>query len=66
MVASIPPTLETTGTLPAGHRWMDWLVRLHHPYRTTTGRIVYAPRVIVSCATVAHLRRLDRARGHVS
>lgn len=37
------------------------LVKLRQRYRTTAGRIVYAPRVIREYATVRDLRRLARA-----
>lgn len=34
------------------------LVRLDHPYRTTSGRVVYAPRVVKEFPTVRDLRRI--------
>jgi hypothetical protein len=37
------------------------LARRSHPWRTATGRTVYAPRLIISAATVGHLRRLEAA-----
>ena len=39
------------------------LVRLDHPYRTTSGRTVYAPRVIKEHATVRDLRRIAGRNG---
>jgi hypothetical protein len=41
---------------------MGALVRLYHPWRTVSGRMVYAPRVVRHLATMRDLRRLARAR----
>jgi hypothetical protein len=40
---------------------MGALIRLRHPFRTVTGRTLYAPRLIRSAVTVGDLRRLARA-----
>jgi hypothetical protein len=40
---------------------MGTLIRLAHPWRTATGRTVYARRVIRERATMRDLRRLERA-----
>jgi hypothetical protein len=37
------------------------IIRRHQPYRTRSGRIVYAPRMVRQYGTVRDLRRLARA-----
>ncbi len=38
------------------------LVKLAHPFRTVTGRTVYAPRIIKNDPTMRDLRRLQAVR----